>query len=134
MKKRQKILKAENIIIDDTVADDVLEDSVTDTPLKEVTVRKKKRGKRFLLLYVAIGVFAAYAVFALVSQHSKIESREAELDALYEKISVQELKNEEINNIYSLSDEDNKNYIEEKAKEDGYLHRGERVFVNISGD
>ena len=134
MKKRQKKLKAENIIIDDIVAEDVLEDAVTDSPLEEVTVNRKKRGKRFILLYVAIGVFAAYAVFSLVSQHSKIESRQAELDALNEKISVQELKNDEINNIYNLSDEDNKNYIEEKAKEDGYLHRGERVFVNISGD
>ena len=41
---------------------------------------------------------------------------------------------DEITNIYNLSDKDNEDYIEQKAKEDGYLHAGERVFVNISGD
>ena len=36
--------------------------------------------------------------------------------------------------IAACAGKDNEDYIEQKAKEDGYLHAGERVFVNISGD
>ena len=79
-------------------------------------------------------VFAVYAVYALVTQYSQIDKKKSQLAELNKKISVQEIKNDEITNIYNLSDKDNEDYIEQKAKEDGYLHAGERVFVNISGD
>lgn len=104
-----------------------------DSVVKEVTP-KKKRKKKFILLYVAVFVFAVYAVYALITQYSQIDKKKSQLDELNKKISVQEIKNDEITNIYNLSDKDNEDYIEQKAKEDGYLHAGERVFVNISGD
>jgi cell division protein FtsB len=102
--------------------------------VKEITKKTKKRKHRFILLYIAIGVFAIYAVYALITQYSVIDEKKAQLETLKDEITVQEIKNEEINNIYNLSDEDNEEYIEQKAKEDGYLHAGERVFVNISGE
>lgn len=105
----------------------------SDSVVKEVTP-KKKRKKKFILLYVAVFVLAVYAVYALITQYSQIDKKKSQLDELNKKISVQEIKNDEITNIYNLSDKDNEDYIEQKAKEDGYLHAGERVFVNISGD
>lgn len=107
--------------------------SDTESVVKEVTP-KKKRKKKFILLYVAVFVFAVYAMYALITQYSQIEKKRSQLDSLNKQISVQEIKNDEITNIYNLSDKDNEDYIEQKAKEDGYLHAGERVFVNISGD
>lgn len=112
-------------------SDQVVSD--TESVVKEVTP-KKKRKKKFILLYIAVFVFAVYAVYALITQYSQIEKKRSQLDSLNKQISVQEIKNDEITNIYNLSDEDNEDYIEQKAKEDGYLHAGERVFVNISGD
>ena len=105
----------------------------SDSVVKEVTP-KKKRKRKFILLYVAVFVFAVYAVYALITQYSQIDKIKSQLAELNKKISVQEIKNDEITNIYNLSDKDNEDYIEQKAKEDGYLHAGERVFVNISGD
>ncbi len=134
MKQNSKTLKAENIVISDNISDDFDVLQSGNDSIKEVKTSKKNKGSRFILLYIAIGVFTIYAVYALITQHSQINSKQSELDSLNEKISVQEIKNDELTDIYNLSDKDNKDYIEEKAKEDGYLHQGERVFVNISGD
>lgn len=122
MTKEQKRKDVENIVV-----------SVGEGVIKEVPP-KKKRKRRFLLLYLAIIVFAVYTVYALVSQHQQIAEKEAQLASLNRQIAVQEIKNDEITNIYNLSDEENKDYIEQKAREDGYLHAGERVFVNVSGE
>lgn len=134
MKQNSKTLKAENIVISDNVIDDFDVEQPGNDSVKEVKISKKKKSSRFILLYIAIGVFTIYAVYALITQYSQINSKQSELDSLNEQISVQEIKNDELTDIYNLSDKDNEDYIEEKAKEDGYLHQGERVFVNISGD
>lgn len=120
----------ENKIIKDT---EKTVNSGEETVVKEVTGKKRKKQHMFLL-YAAIAVFAVYIVYALISQYYDINEKQAELAALNDKITVQEIKNEEITNIYNLSDKDNEDYIEQKAREDGYLYAGERVFVNISGD
>jgi cell division protein FtsB len=123
MDKNNKALDVKDVVVSDE-----------EVVVKEVTKKKKKRKARFVLLYVAIAVFAVYAVYALVTQYSVIDEKKAQLETLKDEITVQEIKNEEITNIYNLSDKDNEEYIEQKAKEDGYLHAGERVFVNISGE
>ncbi|MGN1051692.1 MAG: septum formation initiator family protein [Acutalibacteraceae bacterium] len=101
--------------------------------LREVKVKKKNRGLYYLLC-IAIAVFAVYSVAVLINQHIKISQKEQELNSLNEKISVQEIENDNIKEVYDLNDKDNKEYIEKKAREDGYLHEGERVFINISGE
>lgn len=103
--------------------------------VKEVKLpAKKRRRPSVILLYIAIGIFAVYAVYALITQYDEINEKQAKLKSLNDQITVQEIKNEELTNIFNLSDKENEDYIEKKAKEDGYLHAGERVFVNISGD
>lgn len=122
MKNNKKDKTPENVVVSDT-------DNV-----KEEKPKKKYRGKKFIALYIAAGVFVIYAVISLISQQSQINKKRAELDLLNKKIEVQELKNQKLTDIYNLSDKDNEEYIEKKAKEDGYLHSGERVFINISGN
>lgn len=123
MRKKNNI-SAENVVISDS-----------ENVVKEVTPVKKKEKKKYrFLLITAVVIFALYAAYMLISQFYQIEKKQSELDALNNKISVQEIKNDKLTDIYNLSDKDNEEYIEKKAKEDGYLHAGERVFVNISGD
>lgn len=122
MKNNKKDKTPENVVVSDT-------DNV-----KEEKPKKKYRGKKLIALYIAAGVFVIYAVISLISQQSQINKKRAELDLLNKKIEVQELKNQKLTDIYNLSDKDNEEYIEKKAKEDGYLHSGERVFINISGN
>ena len=119
--------KQNNISAEEVVASD------SSSVVREITPKKQKKNYRFLLI-TAVVVFAVYAVYVLISQFYQIDKKQSELDALNNKISVQEIKNDELTDIYNLSDKDNEDYIEKKAKEDGYLHAGERVFVNISGD
>ena len=121
MRKKNNI-SAENMVVSDS-----------ENVVKEVTPVKKKKKYRFLLI-TAVVIFALYAAYVLISQFYQIDKKQSELDALNNKISVQEIKNDKLTDIYNLSDKDNEEYIEKKAKEDGYLHAGERVFVNISGD
>ena len=122
MKNNNKNKTLESVVVSDTVV------------LQEVKSKKKKRSKKLIALYVFVGVFVVYTVIALILQQGQISEKQAELQQLNKKIEVQELKNEELNDIYNLSDEENKEYIEKKAKEEGYLHSGERVFINISGN
>ena len=70
----------------------------SDSVVKEVTP-KKKRKRKFILLYVAVFVFAVYAVYALITQYSQIDKKKSQLAELNKKISVQEIKNDEITNI-----------------------------------
>lgn len=123
MRKKNNI-SAENVVVSDS-----------ENVVKEVTPVKKKEKKKYrFLLITAVVIFALYAAYVLISQFYQIDKKQSELDALNNKISVQEIKNDKLTDIYNLSDKDNEEYIEKKAKEDGYLHAGERVFVNISGD
>lgn len=116
------------IVENDLISDD-------EGVVKEVELpKRKKRHISAVLLYIAIGVFAIYAVYSLITQYEEINRKQEKLKSLENQITVQEIKNEELTNIYNLSDKENEEYIEQKAKEDGYLHAGERVFVNISGD
>ena len=120
--KKQNNISAEEVVVSDS-----------SSVVREITPKKQKKNYRFLLI-TAVVVFAVYAVYVLISQFYQIDKKQSELDALNNKISVQEIKNDELTDIYNLSDKDNEDYIEKKAKEDGYLHAGERVFVNISED
>ena len=48
---------------------------------------------------------------------------------------LQEIKNDELNEIYNLDDDENNAYIERVAREEfDYSKKGERVFVNIAGE
>ncbi len=101
---------------------------------------KKKKGldkKRFfsVTLSLILIVFAFYAVFTLVNQQVEISEKKEQLSALNDEIVIQEVKNDELKQVYELEDEENDAYIERVAREEfDYSKQGERVFINIAGD
>ena len=98
-------------------------------------VKKPLLNLRYIVLCVVVLVFAVYSVVTLVNIYSQISEKKSELKELQGEITVQEIKNEEMNDLYNSSDEEFSQYVEDIAREDlDYIRQGERVFVNISGD
>ena len=87
------------------------------------------------MLCVVVLIFAVYSVVTLVNLYSQIGQKKSELEAINGEIAIQEIKNEEMNELYNSSDEEFSRYIEQIAREDlDYIKQGERVFVNVAGD
>ncbi len=96
---------------------------------------KSLRGLKYIVLCVVVLIFAVYSVVTLVGLYSQIGEKKSELDAINDEITIQEIKNEEINDLYNSSDEEFSKYVEQIAREDlDYIKQGERVFVNVAGD
>lgn len=111
-----------------------MKNNVSVNNIKEVKVVKSKK-KRFILLYIAIFGFAVYSTITLVNQYMQIDQKKQELQNLEDKIVVQEIKNDDITNVYNYTDEEFKEYIEKIARDDrDYIKKGERIFINVSGD
>lgn len=97
--------------------------------------KKSLSALRYIVLCVVVLFFAVYSVVTLVNLYSRIGDKKSELDAINDKIAIQEIKNEEMDELYNSSDEEFSKYIEQIAREDlDYIKQGERVFVNVSGD
>ena len=104
-------------------------------PVEAEQEPKSNRRYLWILLYVAVFAFAVYAVITLVGLHSQIAEKRAELEEIQGEITVQEIKNDEMNRMYNYSDDEFADYIERIARDDlDYVKSGERVFVNVSGD
>lgn len=87
-----------------------------------------------MLSLVAVA-FLIYSMISIIGIQSQIRDRKAELDELKEKITVQEIKNEEMQKLYDSTGSDFSALAEQIARDDlDYLKEGERVFVNVSGD
>ncbi len=90
---------------------------------------------RNIILCVVVLVFAIYSVVTLIDLYSQIGEKKSELDDINEEINIQEIKNEEMENLYNYSDEEFSKYVEQIAREEfNYIRQGERVFVNIAGE
>jgi len=102
------------------------------------TKKKKSNGKkRVLRIFLSVGliVFAFYAVFTLVNQQVEISAKREQLEQLQGNIVVQEIRNDELKQVYELDDDENNAYIERVAREEfDYSKQGERVFINIAGE
>lgn len=102
------------------------------------TVKPEEKSNRrylFILLYIAVFAFAIYAVITLVGLHTQIVEKRAELEEIQGEITVQEIKNDEMNKMYNYTDDEFAGYIERIARDDlDFVRSGERVFVNVSGD
>ena len=97
----------------------------------------KRRPSRLFIVLITIAAiaFAVYSVISLVGIHAQISERRRELGEIQDEITVQEIKNEEMNKTYSLSDKERSEYIEQIARDElDYVKEGERVFVNVAGD
>ena len=103
--------------------------------IKEVKPKKKKISKRFILLYIAIFAFALYAAITIITQHTQINEKRAELEALQQELQIVDIENEYLEEVKNYTGEDLDEFVEDKAREDlDYVKNGERVFVNVSGN
>jgi hypothetical protein len=84
--------------------------------------------------YVLIIGFVLYAVTALTDISLQKAEKEKTFANLQSQIEVQEVYNQELVNIDNYSGEELKEYKEKVAHENGYVKRGERVFVNVAGE
>ena len=119
---------------------------------KPHTASKRKRdsaeepqseGRRLLSRPVIVVIslvavaFLIYSMVSIIGIRSQIRERQAELDELKEQITVQEIKNEDIQKLYNSTgtDSDFSALAEQIARDDlDYIKEGERVFVNVAGD
>ena len=96
---------------------------------------KTKRRLIYTLIGLIAAAFVVYSVVSIAGLQSQIRERRQELEAIKDEITVQEIKNEEMNKTYNLSGDERSEYIERIARDDlDYVKEGERVFVNVSGD
>ncbi len=97
---------------------------------KEIKKPKKKRKLRYILLYLAAIGFVFYAVITIISQNVKIAEKKSELNELHQHIKVVEKDSEELEIVRGLKGTERSKYMEKKAKENGYVGDGERIFIN----
>ena len=89
----------------------------------------------FIVIAIAAVAFLIYSMVSIIGIQSQIRERKAELDDLKEQITVQEIKNEEIQKLYDSTGSDFSALAEQIARDDlDYIKEGERVFVNVAGD
>lgn len=104
------------------------------TTLKEITPKKKKKG-RYILLYLAIIGFAFYAVITIINQNVQIADKKAELQELQQQINVVEIQTQYLEKVQDYEGEELSEYMEKIAKEElGYVSDGERIFINVAGE
>lgn len=89
----------------------------------------------FVLLSLAVVAFLIYSMVSIIGIQKQIRERKAELDELQEQITVQEIKNEDMQKLYDSTGSDFSALAEQIARDDlDYVKEGERVFVNVSGE
>lgn len=88
-----------------------------------------------IVLSLAAVAFLIYSLVSIIGIQSQIRERKAELDEFKEKITVQEIKNDEMQKLYDSTGSDFSALAEQIARDDlDYIKEGERVFVNVTGD
>ncbi|MBQ3265305.1 MAG: septum formation initiator family protein [Ruminococcus sp.] len=106
------------------------------------TEKEQSEGRRlsrpaFVLIALVAVAFLIYSMISIINIKSQIRERKAELEELNEQITVQEIKNAEIQKLYDSTgtDSDFSTLAEQIARDDlDYVKEGERVFVNVAGD
>lgn len=89
----------------------------------------------FIVIAIAAVAFLIYSMVSIIGIQSQIRERKAELDDLKDQITVQEIKNEEMQKLYDSTGSDFSALAEQIARDDlDYIKEGERVFVNVAGD
>ena len=92
------------------------------------------RPAMIVLALVAVA-FMIYAMVSIIDIQSKIRERRRDLEEIKTKISIQEIKNEEMQKLYESTGTDFSALAEQIARDDlDYVKQGERIFVNVSGD
>lgn len=90
-------------------------------------VKKKKRN---LLLRIALLIFAVYVMVTLIQLQLEISAKQSGdkgIDELSSEIAELQRQNEDLQNKLDHPDR----YLEEQAREQGYVHPGDDVYKEI---
>lgn len=100
--------------------------------------QKNKSEKRPLRRWVFGGAFVIFLICSVVSIASinkQLQEKREQYDSIQNQISIQELKNSELEHVLNYSDEEYLEYVINKAHNDlDYVRQGERVFINSAGN
>ncbi len=96
----------------------------------------KKKVKLLPLVFkLSVVAIIFYFVFMLFNQQLQINDKKRKLEQLTEKLQSQEMTNSKLRDFEGAAGETNKDYIERVARENLDLSKkGERVFINVSGN
>ena len=96
---------------------------------------KKKVKVLPLVFKLSVVAIIFYFVFMLFNQQLQINDKKRKLEQLTEKLQSQEMANSKLRDFEGADGETNKDYIERVARENLDLSKkGERVFINVSGN
>ena len=97
-----------------------------------MTKKKTNKNKRTVSIIVIVFcmVVAVYFAISFFKTQSEINAKEAELTALENLYESQLSENEELQNAINNTDEEE--LAKEYAREKGYVHPDERVYVDIT--
>ena len=90
------------------------------------------KSKSFIKIVIALILFAlvSYCSYTMITNYSDISRLNAQASELNTQYEAQLKENEKIKAILNSDDKDE--YIEQKAREKGYVKDGEVVFYDIS--
>ena len=126
---KDKSTKTKKAVNASTAAQEVI-----DGP-KEVAAPKKRRKRRYILLYLAAIGFVFYAVITIINQNVRIAQEKARLSELQQQINVIEIQSDYLEKVQQYKGKDLADYMEKIAKEDlGYVGQGEKIFYNVAGN
>lgn len=98
---------------------------------KVINLLNKNKKLRISVIAVALVVMFFCCSGFIVSQAADINRLKNQEEAYNQQLSEQQKDNEELEEILDSDDRDS--YIEQKAREKGYVKSGEIVFYDISG-
>lgn len=101
--------------------------------MKKNSKAKKLFSKKNIPLFFVVALLVGLFVFSgvsVVNQNSDISLLEKQRDEIAAKYDQQVEENEELQQV--LDNENKDNYIEQKAREKGYVKSDEVVFYDIS--
>ncbi len=103
--------------------------------IEEVKSPKKKRSKKYWILYIAGFAFLVYASITIVNQSIEIASRQEVLDGIKDQLKIVEIQSEHLKEVKNYKGDELSDYIENIAREDlDFVKNGERIFINESGE
>lgn len=98
---------------------------------KVINLLNRNKKLRISVIAVALVVMFFFCSGFIVSQAADINRLKNQEEAYNQQLSEQQKDNEELEEILDSDDRDS--YIEQKAREKGYVKSGEIVFYDISG-
>ncbi len=107
-------------------------------PVKAKTKNAGVRKRTNWILYIAVIGIIFFIIVTIIGQNIRISNARAELAELENRISLENIKIDELKNVAAYAENGNfdsfSDYIERKAREEmGYVNSGEVVFINIAG-